>query len=147
MKSLPIKSLCLGLLLLVSCTRKTELTVYNQAVDKKFLASTKVKTPDPRQHPVDRGQRLIVAWSAPSADLKNETWTLRAYLQYGSRKEEVKEASVRKHSGEWILEWVGDEFYKKRGVVSYKVDLLKNGHIEKTFRHQLYCEIIRLEPI
>jgi len=147
MNSLIIRSFCLLFLLFTSCTRKTELTVYNQSVDKKFLASTKVKTPDPRQHSIDRGQRLIIAWSVPSANFKRNQWSLRAYLQYGNRKEEVKEIPVCKQSGDWILEWVGDEFYRKRGVASYKVDLLKDGQIEKTFRHQLYCEIIRLEPI
>jgi hypothetical protein len=147
MKRVYVKSVCLFLLLLAGCARKTELTVYNQAVDKKYLASTKVKTPDPRQHPVDRGQRLIIAWSAPGANFKKDCWSLKAYLQYGNRKEEVKEIAVQRRFGEWTLEWVGDEFYHKRGVVSYKVDLLKNGVVEKTFCHQLYCEIIRLEPI
>src|SRR5207245_514460 len=50
--------------LLAGCY-KNHLYVQQEWVDRNFLASTKVGTPDPRQADPPQGQRLLVSWRFP----------------------------------------------------------------------------------
>ncbi len=137
--------LCAALSMLLGCSSSHMLTLYNQSIDKKFLASTKVKSPDSRQMPLEKGQRLVIEWDIPSGAFRFNDWDLVATLQFGDRSQEVLRRPLDKDSGSWVLMWKGQEFSRKRGVVSYKIELLREGKIEETFNHQLYCELINLD--
>src|SRR5271156_280174 len=59
-------------LLLLSGCRQYYLSLCQEWVDVRYLASTHVKTPDPRQEHPPIGQKLILDWRVPGEILKKK---------------------------------------------------------------------------
>jgi len=135
----------LSLLLLTACTGSTKLSVYNQPINKKYYASTHAETPDPRMERGEVGQRLIISWELPYKVFHKHEWAVKLQVQFGDRTEEDMTKELTEFEGNWILKWAGRPYIDKRGIVSYKAILVRDGEIVDTFQHQLWCELIRLE--
>ena len=130
-------------LLLASCS-SSKVTVYNQTMDQKFLASTHAKTPDPRNTKEFIGQRLVVRTNVSKKELKKHDFVAKVYVQYGNRTQEVYTFDINKSSSDHIVTLMEEQFQKKRGIATYKVELLKDGQIDAIFEHQLWCPLIDL---
>lgn len=133
------------LLLLTACTGTRQLAVYNQPINKKYYSSVYAETPDPKVERGEVGQRLIVSWDLPYKQFHKHQWQVRLVVQFGDRTEETFSKEITNFEGDWILKWSGRPFIDKRGIVSYKAELLEDGQVIDTFQHQLWCELIRLE--
>ncbi len=133
------------LFLLTACTGSTKLSVYNQPINKKYYASAHAETPDPKMERNEVGQRLIVSWDLPYKVFHKHEWQVKLQVQFGNRTEETKVKEITNFEGDWILKWAGRPYIDKRGIVSYKAELLRDGEVIDTFQHQLWCELIRLD--
>lgn len=132
-------------LLLTACMGNTRLSVYNQPINKKYYASVHAETPDPKMERGEIGQRLVISWDLPYKEFHKHQWQVKALVQFGDRTEETKTHTIGRFGGDWILKWAGRPYIDKRGIVSYKAELLRDGVVVDTFQHQLWCELIRLD--
>lgn len=135
----------LSLLFCTGCALRPHISVHSQPINKKYYASHYAKTPDPRAEKGEVGQRLIISWHIPYRDFRKHVWRAKATVQFGDRTENSFYKQIDAFEGDWILKWSGRPFIDKRGVISYKVELLQDGEVIDTFQHQLWCELIRLE--
>jgi hypothetical protein len=123
-----------------------KVTVYNQTLNEKFLASAHVKTPDPRQIPFE-GQRLVVRTQMTQHEFKGHTYIAKVYVQFGNRTQKVYSFELKKPSTDHMITLIGQEYQKKKGIATYKVELYKDGVLEEVFEHQLWCELIDMSEV
>lgn len=103
------------------------------------------ETPDPKAERGEVGQRLIISWDLPYKEFHKHLWQVKVQIQFGNRTEEEKTKKITNFEGDWVLKWSGRPYVDKRGIVSYKAELMRDGAVVNTFQHQLWCELIRLE--
>lgn len=127
------------------CSAQKRLVVYNQPINNKYYSSVYAETPNPKVDRKEVGQRLVISWDIPYRDFRKYSWQARLIVQFGDRTEEKFTHEIDEFEGDWILKYSGRPFIDKRGVVSYKGELLQNGHVVDTFQHQLWCDLIQLD--
>ena len=132
------------LLLLVSC-EKYYLSVTREAVDRAQLASTFVKSPDPRQESPPKGQELTIEWRLPEKDLE-EGLTLVLSIIYKNHSQETICYPVNKRRGVITYSLIGEEYKQTEGLLTYKVEILqKDNLVLKEWKQQLWTELIVLD--
>jgi hypothetical protein len=132
------------LLLLVSC-EKYYLSVTREAVDRARLASTFVKSPDPRQESPPKGQELTIEWRLPEKDLE-EGLTLVLSIIYKNHSQETICYPVNKRRGVITYSLIGEEYKQTEGLLTYKVEILqKDNLVLKEWKQQLWTELIVLD--
>lgn len=129
--------LILFFLLLASCS-KNHLYVQQMCVDRNYLASTHVGTPDPRQDRPPHGQRLLVNWRFPS-ELFDQGLTLILTVRFWDQKEEEIIQPVEK-------KWSYKEFYFPLKLLTYRIQVMNScNEIVETWEHQLWTELIEIK--
>ena len=139
------KWICLIAFIGFGCSARTKLSVYNQPINNKYYSSVHAETPSPKVDRGEVGQRLIISWDIPYRDFRKHQWTTRLIVQFGNRTEETFTKEIEEFEGDWILKYSGRPYIDKRGIVSYKAELLQDGRTVDLFQHQLWCELIQLE--
>lgn len=133
------------LLILSSSCQKYYLTTYQEKVDRDSLASTHVGSPDPRQKNPPKGEELILEWQIPKEILQKNP---SIYLQvvYKDYSEVEKVYPIAHKAGYVVYRLVGEEFQKTKGLLAYKAELKTgDGEVFRTWQHQLFVNVIRLE--
>lgn len=98
----------------------------------------KVDTLDPRKA-IFFGEQVVVFYGFPALVEGNQ---LRLTLRYKNREMESYECSPTAQSGYWTFRLVAEEYWRRGGILSYKVDLLVDNEIIEEWRHHLWVEII-----
>jgi hypothetical protein len=143
--NLPLIGLIL-LSLLSSCNPIAPcLSVQMGYLSHENLASYYVGTPDPRLNNPPIGQRLIVNWSLPKTYLSTYSdLHLELYIRFGNRQEIVERIAVCKKQGTYMYLLLNEDYCAKKGILTYKLDLIGDGCILKEWRHQIWTELIEL---
>lgn len=132
------------LLLLVSCD-KYYLSVRQIPVDQKYLASTHVGSPDPRLAHPPLGQKLVVGWSVPSEILQKEPKVVLRLLFWDHSEKEIA-YPIAYRTGYEVYSLLNEEFEKSKGLLTYRADIvMTDGQIYRTWKHQLWVNLIRLD--
>ena len=130
----------LGLFNLVSCY-KNHFYVSEESIDRNFLASSHIGTPDPRQADPPIGQRLLVSWQFPKSvfekDLELQVtirfWddTQKTYLEPINRKRDYTSFFVPHETG------------KDTRILTYRVQAIsKTGEVVGHWDHQFWTKLI-----
>lgn len=145
MKFSTIKHIFLLLLtiLLVSCSN-SYLSVHTDYLSHENLASYHVGTPDPRLNNPPIGQRLIVVWSVPKLCLYREDLHLEITIRFRNREEITENYPINAMHGTYVYDLLNEEYFKKRGMLSYKIDLICDGTILEEWRHQIWADRIEV---
>lgn len=120
-------------------------SVMQKWVDERYLASTHVGTPDPRQEAPPIGQMLVVQWCVPSEILAlNPIATLE--LIFWDHTEQ-KICFPIKHKLDYAYyKLFDDEYEEKGGILTYRAFITtEDGCIYKECRHQLWVHLIKIE--
>lgn len=126
---------CFFALVFSSCY-KGHLYVQQEWVDRNFLASSKVHTPDPRQDKPFDGQRLLVAWRFPS-NLVNYGLSLFLTVRFWDNVEEEICYPIRKGYGTKAFCFLG------RRILTYKIDVVNSeGDVIEVWEHQFWTKLI-----
>ncbi len=134
MKILPI-----FLIFFTSCY-KNNLYVQQEWVDRNFLASTHVNTPDPRQVCPPTGQRLLVAWRFPS-NLVDEGLTLHLTVRFWDNLEEKVSSPIYKPRGTEAF-----NFFEGRRILTYRVDVTDSlGEVVDVWEHHFWTKLIDID--
>jgi hypothetical protein len=131
-------SLILFLTLFASC-HKDHLYVQQEWIDRNFLASSRVGTPDPRQEDPPEGQRLLISWKF-SPKLIDQGLTLVTTVRFWDNAEEC---ICRPMKSSWGYEAL---FFPKQKILTYQIQVV-NGcdEIVETWKHQFWTESIDLD--
>lgn len=138
-----------GLILLCSlflwgCTRYG-ISISQQRVDVNYLASTHVKTPDPRQENPPCGQILSIGWCLPRPLMKQQP-QLVLHLIFWDYTEEVIAYPLDKRRGYITYRLLNEEFEEKKGLLTYKAEIVtEDGDVYSEWKHQLWVNLIHVE--
>lgn len=122
---------------LASCGR-SHLYVQQMVLDREYLASTHVGTPDRRQTNPPQGQRFLVGWHFPS-NLFAEGLRLALTARFPDQTELVFSEPVKKT-------WGYAEFQFPRRLMTYRIQVINQwDEVVETWEHQLWTELIDIE--
>lgn len=103
------------------------------------MASTYVKTPDPEQKNIIKGQKLTIGWDFPKSVFEKEL-TMKVQLLFWDnflKKEEHHIFSKRNYVSYFFPE---EDYFP---LLSYQIHVMdKNGEIIQVWTHQLWTELI-----
>lgn len=118
---------------------KDHLYVQQEWVDRNFLASTHVGTPDPRQEDPPQGQRLLVSWKFPR-NLLDQQLSLLLRVRFWDNQEEFLCRPIHKSWGSAAF------FFPKTKLLTYKIDVVnREGACIETWEHQFWTELIDID--
>lgn len=129
------------LLFLTSCSHPS-LTVQSDYWTPRDLASMHVDTPDPRKSSSDFGQRLNISWYIPKKTFKEGPCELVCHVRLKNQELKVETVPLHTACGSYSLQIVGDDFFKKGGLLSYLIELKASGHTIASSQHKFWAEPI-----
>lgn len=121
------------------------LYVQQEWVDREFLASSKIGTPDPRQKTPPEGQRLLVGWDLPRSEfLKKPHMHIRVWL-WDNTIEEIDFILERRRGSEAFF-FPSNPSGKDRRILTYRVDVIEpDGAVLKSWEHHFWTELIAID--
>jgi hypothetical protein len=145
MKFYPLYISSFLFLSLLGCS-KEHLTVYTDYLSIENLASYHVRTPDPSLNNPPLGQRLIISWSLSKKIFNNlENLHIDVIVRFRNREEDKFSIALYKASGTYIYYLLNKDYFEKKGILTYKLDLLTNAILIEKWRHQLWTDPIIFE--
>lgn len=137
------RSTLLSILFLFSSCYKNHLYVQQEKVDVRFLASSRVGTPDPRQKNPPEGQRLLIAWDFPLSVFREEL-ILVTTVRLWDQSEEVKTYPLKRKRDSLAYFFPSKTEDKK--ILTYRVQVFnREGHLVEEWKHQFWRELINFE--
>lgn len=138
------QSLCVLLLCLCGC-EKYYLSVKREAVDRNSLASTFVKSPDPRQKNPPYGQELTMEWRLPKEALEQDPVLVLSIL-YKNHTEETLCYPVERRRGLVTYSVLNEKYQETQGLLTYKAEIIgKDKTVLKEWKQQLWTDLIVLD--
>lgn len=132
------------LALLAACSSQ-HISISQQRIDRDYLASSHVHTPDPRQENPPFGQMLIVDWSVPRSILKKHPQII-LYLIYRNFTEEVFYYPITSGGGHKLFFLINKEYEEKKGILTYKAEIVTDDNqVYSEWRHQMWVNLITLQ--
>jgi len=132
------------LLLLVGC-RKYYVSVSQQWVDARYLASTHVNTPDPRQANPPVGQMVMMDWRVPKAILDKKPY-IQLKVIFWNYTEKVLCFPVHQRMGWVTYQLLNEEYNAVDGILTYKAEIItEDGEVFCDWKHQLWVNLITLK--
>ncbi len=139
------QSFLLFLVFLLCGCEKYYLSVKREPIDQSKLASTYVRSPDPRQKNPPRGEELIMEWRLPM-DFIDDKLTLVLEVLYKNYTQETICYPVGRRRGLITYSLLGDEYKEKDGFLTYKAEIQTgNGVVLKEWKQQLWTELIVID--
>lgn len=125
-------------LTLFSSCYKDHLYVQQEWVDRTFLASSHVGTPDPRQEHPPLGQRLLVAWRFP-LNLVDRKLQMILTVRFWDNTEEVFYRSIERSKS-----YAAFNFYDDR-ILTYRIQVVDaEGELVETWEHHFWTKLIEI---
>lgn len=140
----PFYLLLLIPILLSSCCQSC-LTIQTDYLTHRNLASYYVGTPDPRQNVPAVGQRLIISWSIPKQYLSYENLRLEVTIRFRNREEIIEIFHIQKTRGTYVFALLNADYFSKKGILTYKIDLIGGDCILEEWRHKIWMDLILVD--
>ncbi len=112
-------------------------------VDRNFLASSHVGTPDPRQAHPPQGQRILTRWDFPRS-LFEKQLTLVLTVRFWDNTQEVLSRPLDRRRDFIAFYFPAAE--KERRILTYRLQVLSaEGEVIETWKHQFWTELIDID--
>ena len=129
--------LCLGLFIFSGCY-KNHLYVQQEWVDREFLASSHVGTPDYRQKDPPQGQEIIVSWDFPLSQYQKEMQGVLT-VRFWNNIQDMISFPIEGRKGTKVFYFEDKTKDKSKKILTYKIDILsQNGEVLETWEHQFW---------
>lgn len=126
------------LTLFTSCY-KDHLYVQQEWVDRNFLASSHVGTPDPRQDDPPEGQRLLIAWRFPPVILDRQLKMILT-VRFWDNSEEVLIRPIKETKG-----YAAYNFFDER-ILTYRIQVVDGeNEIVETWEHHFWTKRVLID--
>lgn len=130
--------------LLAGCN-KFYLTVEQEWIDRSYLASEHVNTPDPRRDDPPEGQKLVLSWRIPDALCAQEP-KIALDVLFKDLTSARCDFPVKSAMGDVTYPLLNDAYREKQGFLAYRARVVtENGESHYLWQHQLWVELINLE--
>lgn len=131
----------LTLLLLPGC-RQYYLSVCQEWVDERYLASTNVSTPDPRKDHPPIGQMLILDWRVPSDVFKKKPEVVLDLVLWDYTAREIR-IPIKRRMDFATYRLFDADYEKSGGILTYKAKIVtEDGEVFREWKHQLWVNLI-----
>ncbi|HEX2583377.1 MAG TPA: hypothetical protein VHL30_04600 [Chlamydiales bacterium] len=138
-KKIAFLSLLLKLLFLTGCY-KNHLYVQQEWIDERYLASTRVNTPDPRKGNPPNGQKLLVKWDFPKSQLDRQL-TMLITVRLWNNSEQIFSRPVERKRDYIDLFFPTED--KNLRILTYKVEVFtKEKELVEVWKHHFWTELI-----
>jgi hypothetical protein len=129
-------------LLFFSGCRQYYLSICQEWVDVRYLASTHVGTPDPRQEHPSIGQMLILDWRIPKEILKKKPEVVLDLILWDYSTRQIR-IPMRRRMDFATYRLFNAEYEKTGGILTYKAEIVtQDGHVFREWKHQLWVNLI-----
>ena len=119
--------------------------MHKETLSIEALASTFVRSPDPRRYPPPHGEQLVIEWNVPRRDLEKKL-ILFVHLLYRDYTETIETFPLEHQHGVIELPLEGKEYMEKKGFLTYKAELVTlDDHILYTWQHQLWVPLLHIK--
>jgi hypothetical protein len=124
--------------------RQYYLSVCQEWIDVRYLASSHVSTPDPRQEHPPVGQKLILDWRVPKEIFNEKPEVVLDLILWDYTTRQVRIPIKRRM--DFTTYWLLDEEYEKTGgILTYKATIeTETGKIFREWKHQLWVNLITI---
>lgn len=138
-----MRLIILALVLLTGCRYHFErLSVTNEYITQKYLASYHVLTPDPNQCYPPAGKRMTIHWSLDEEFDCYKHVELNVVIRLKTRELDEFVIPVETPSGYYIYDLLNDDYYCSGGILTYKIEMIADGAIIDDYTHALWAELI-----
>lgn len=107
----------------------------------EYLASWQLDTPDPCQKNFF-GEQIVAFYQYPSSCREKKSLILK--IRYKNKEYEELVFPLIKTKGWWIFRLINDEYWKKGGILSYKIELYEKEMLISTWTHHLFVDLIEV---
>ena len=129
--------------LLSGCTRN-HLYVQKEWIDRNYLASSHVHTPDFRQEHPPTGDQLLVSWDFPKSVFEQKL-TLEATVRFWNEKEETFCRTLKRKRGYEVLFFPHDEPDTDQRILTYLIRVVSaKGEVVGYWEHQFWTQLIEV---
>ncbi len=140
-----IKALLPLLLLSFAGCKRYYLEVAQQIVNREYLASSYIGSPDPLLCHPPYGRQLIVSWQVPKEVLAQNPHIELRVITWDYHEERIS-YPITSQRGYELYTLVNKEFEQTGGILTYKADLItQEGCVFRTWKHQLWVDLITIE--
>lgn len=115
---------------------KDHLYVQQEWVDRNFLASSHIGTPDPRQECPPIGQRLLVAWRFPMNLINRQLHLILTVRFWDNTEEELYQVIENSKA------YAAFNFYDER-ILTYRIQVFDSeDEVVETWEHHFWTKLI-----
>lgn len=138
----PLFFLFFPVLLLLSGCKQYYLSVCQEWVDVRYLASTNVSTPDPRQEHPPLGQKLILDWRVPTDIYAKHPEVVLNLIFWDYTAKEIH-IPIKRRMDFATYRLFNEEYEKTGGILTYKAKIVtEDGEVFREWKHQLWVNLI-----
>lgn len=136
---------CVALLLSLGGCSQYYLSIAQQWIDVRYLASMHAKTPDPRQDHPPLGQMLVLDWRVPSEILKKKPQVVLDLIFWDYTTKTVL-IPIKKRFDYTTFKLLNEDYDKTGGILTYKAKIVtEEGEVFREWKHQLWVNLITLD--
>ena len=116
---------------------KNHLYVQQEWVDRNFLASSHVGTPDPRQEHPPLGQRLLVAWRFP-LNMMDRPLELALTVRFWDNSEQIFRRPIQTSHGSTAF-----DFFDSQKILTYRIQVVDcEDAVIENWEHHFWTRLI-----
>jgi len=130
-------------ILLTSCQQP--LSVKQEYLTPELRASYHVRTPDPGLSCPTTGQKLSISWNVKKIAPCYSEMYIDSYIRFNNREQIHFIIPIKHPTGCFPYYLLNEEYCSTGGMQAYKFDLVADGTILDTWRHQLWVDLIEIE--
>jgi len=121
---------------------KNHFNVQQEWIDRNFLASSHIRTPDPRQERPPVGQRLLVSWDFPRSIFEKHLLLCLTVRFWDDTQETISQPIERKRDFATFF-FPQDSGSKDKRILTYRVQAIsEKGEIVGAWDHQFWTKLI-----
>ncbi len=122
-------------------------SVFKQKIDRNYLASSHIGSPDPRQKNPPYGQMLTIDWNIPKSILDQHPKIVLDVI-YWDNTHDVLYFPIDSRIGYTCYKLLNETYEAKKGFLAYKAHIVtENGTIYREWTHQLWVHWIQEEEV
>ena len=126
-------------LFFISSCYKNHLYVQVEKLDRDFLASTHVDTPDYRQEKPPHGRRIIISWNFPK-NLYEKDLFINLRVRFWDNTEALRVYNLHRKLG------TKDFYFEGKKILTYQVEIVsKDKEVIEVWRHQFWTKLIDVD--
>ncbi len=123
---------------------KNYLYVQQEWIDREFLASSKVNTPDPRQAHPPEGQRLLVSWDFPKS-VFSEGLDLHLTVRFWDNTEQYFTQALERKRDIATFYFPSEKHNGDKKILTYLLEVKnQSGETVQVWKHHFWTRLIQI---